>query len=177
MKITRNTLTLAAMFATGLLAGCAGDMTGITTSAVDAKTGTVAAEPGVQPAAAVAGVAVDPACVTLTSQIDGLRKDGVVERVQKAAATGKTASVTVKRASLTKMAELEMANAEFQAKCATLSPKPAAQAAAPAPVTATVSGAAGAAATATVAKTKKSASAKTHAKAAALAAPAVAKAP
>jgi len=63
--------------------------------------------------------AVDPACATLAARIDGLRKDGVVDRVE-AAAKGKGSTVKVKRESLTQIAELEKANLEFQAKCSTV---------------------------------------------------------
>jgi hypothetical protein len=63
--------------------------------------------------------AVDPACATLAARIDGLRKDGVVERVE-AAAKGKGSTVKVKRDSLAQIAELEKANLEFQAKCSTV---------------------------------------------------------
>lgn len=66
---------------------------------------------------------VDPACVALTSRIDALRKEGVTDRMEKAAA-GKGATVNVKRASLAKAAELDKANAEFQAKCSTITPRP-----------------------------------------------------
>ncbi|MGQ0457633.1 MAG: hypothetical protein ACT4OU_11285 [Hyphomicrobium sp.] len=59
---------------------------------------------------------VDPACVALASQIDNLRSEGTVDRLEKAAA-GKSASVQVKRASLAKQAELNKANADYQAKC------------------------------------------------------------
>lgn len=74
--------------------------------------------------------AVDPACATLAAQIDQLRKDGVVDRVE-AAAKGKGTTVSVKRESLGKIAELEKANASFQAKCSTV-PRPTTAAAAPA---------------------------------------------
>lgn len=63
--------------------------------------------------------AVDPACATLASRIDALRKDGVVDRVE-AAAKGKGSTVKVKRESLAQIAELEKANLEFQAKCSTV---------------------------------------------------------
>jgi hypothetical protein len=59
---------------------------------------------------------IDPVCVSLSSQIDTLRKEGGVERLEKAA-TGKSANVQVKRASLAKQAELNKANADFQMKC------------------------------------------------------------
>jgi hypothetical protein len=59
---------------------------------------------------------VDPACVALSSQIDSLRNEGAVERLEKAAA-GKSSSVQVKRSSLATQAELNKAYADFQAKC------------------------------------------------------------
>jgi hypothetical protein len=60
---------------------------------------------------------VDPQCVTLTSQIDQLRKEGTIERLEKVAA-GKGDKVQVKRTAIAKQAELNKANAEFQTKCA-----------------------------------------------------------
>lgn len=103
-----------------LAAGCAGDNGILTTSSV-----------GAAPAVTkVAAPRVDPACVALTARIDALRKEGFVERVEKASA-GKSASVTVKRESLAKMAELDKANAEFQSRCATLTPPGASAAVAP----------------------------------------------
>lgn len=56
---------------------------------------------------------VDPACVTLTSQIDVLRKEGIAEKVEKAAAKKYKMTVT----DLNKAAQLNKANAEFQGKC------------------------------------------------------------
>ena len=111
------TLAMAA-----LLAGCASDNTGmfggsaLTTSAIDDKP------------------KVDPACVALSAKIDSLRQDGVSDRAAQAGATGKSTTVSVKRASLTQLAELDRTNAEFQSKCSTLGPRPMpAAAAAPAP--------------------------------------------
>ena len=158
---TRTALVLAAI---GLLGGCAADTAGITTSAVDPKTGPV-----------TASAKVDPACVTLMSQIDGLRKDGVTERVEKAA-KGKSATINVKRASLAKMTELDKANAEFQAKCSTLAPRAAAaQAPAQSPVSGAVSNAvssaAGNAAASATTKATKTAVAVATNKAAAVVAP------
>lgn len=60
---------------------------------------------------------VDPQCVSLANQIDGLRAEGSVDRLEKAATTGKSSNVQVKRATLAKQAELNRVNAEFQAKC------------------------------------------------------------
>jgi hypothetical protein len=75
---------------------------------------------------------IDPVCVALRSKIDGLRKEGVVEALEKVSA-GKTTTVSVKRASLAKITELEKANSEFQAKCSTLAPTPQQAQAAPSP--------------------------------------------
>jgi uncharacterized protein YccT (UPF0319 family) len=66
---------------------------------------------------------VDPACASLSARIDALRKEGAAERIEKAS-VGKTANVSVKRASLAQVAELDKANAEFQARCSTLGPRP-----------------------------------------------------
>lgn len=71
---------------------------------------------------------VDPACVSLSAQIDGLRKDGITAKVEKAAQ--KKAKLTP--ADAAKADQLNKANAEFQAKCSTLAPR-AASAPAPAP--------------------------------------------
>ncbi len=99
----------------------------------------------------VAAPKVDPACVTLAAQIDSLRQEGTIDRLQKAS-EGKTASVQVKRASLAKQAELNKANADFQAKCATITPKPS-NAAAPASVAKEAAAAAPAKTAAATAKT------------------------
>lgn len=90
------------------IAGCANDGTlgdgGVTTSSIVSKP------------------QVDPACVALSARIDGLKQDGSVGRVEKAAA-GKSKTVSIKRASLGKVAELNQANSEFQAKCSTVAPQ------------------------------------------------------
>ena len=117
---------------------------------------TASVVPDKAPAAQQMAAKVDPVCVSLSSQIDTLRKDEAVGRLEKASA-GKSASVQVKRASLMKQAELNKANADFQSKCG---PKiPAAQTAQAAP--ATVPGAA------QVAPVMAAAAATTQAKAAA----------
>lgn len=63
---------------------------------------------------------IDPNCVVLNSRIDQLRKEGFVENIEKIS-NGKTSNVTIKRDTLAKVTELQKANAEFQAKCSTLS--------------------------------------------------------
>jgi hypothetical protein len=89
------------------MAGCAADGS-LTTSSIGGSTQTAAA-----------ASKIDPVCLALTTKIDALRQEGITERIEKAS-TGKTSSVSVKRESLAKMAELDKANAEFQAKCATV---------------------------------------------------------
>jgi hypothetical protein len=100
----RRPALLAALALAAVAGGCANDSPSFFT------TGSLS-EP-----AAVTKASLDPACVTLASQIDGLRKEGTVERLEKAA-DGKTSTVTVQRASLTKQAQLNKANADFIAKC------------------------------------------------------------
>lgn len=59
---------------------------------------------------------IDPTCVALANEISSLRSEGTVDRLEQAA-SGKSKNVQVKRAALAKQAELNKANAEFQAKC------------------------------------------------------------
>ncbi len=74
---------------------------------------------------------VDPACATLAGQIDSLRKEGTIERLEKVS-TGKGDNVQVKRTALAKQTELNKANAEFQSKCGPRLPQQAAAPVAPA---------------------------------------------
>ena len=83
------------------------------------STGTLGdAKPSVTEAKANA----DPVCVSMASQIDGLRKEGSVERLEKAS-DGKTSVVNVQRAALVKQTQLNKANADFIAKCGPNLPK------------------------------------------------------
>ncbi len=75
-----------------------------------------------KPAVTVAKASADPVCVTMASQIDGLRKEGSVERLEKAS-DGKTSVVNVQRSALAKQAQLNKANADFIAKCGPNLPK------------------------------------------------------
>jgi hypothetical protein len=75
---------------------------------------------------------VDPACYSIAQRIEMLRKDGLTDRLEKASA-GKSSTVAVKRTSLAQAAELDRANAEFQAKCSAFGPRPAQTAAQVAP--------------------------------------------
>ena len=117
------TFGISALLTIGFfVGGCANDGTGLmSTSSVAADKVAMAPK-------------VDPACVSLTSQIDTLRKEGAVEGLEKAA-SGKSASVKVMRTALAKQAELNKANADFQAKCGPAMPKAqSAMVAPPAPI-------------------------------------------
>jgi hypothetical protein len=105
MALSIRRLALVAI-STTLVAGCAADGS-LTTSSIGSSGQTAAASK------------IDPACLALTTKIDALRQEGITERIEKAS-TGKSTSVSVKRESLAKIAELDKANAEFQAKCATV---------------------------------------------------------
>jgi hypothetical protein len=73
---------------------------------------------------------VDPACVSLSAQIDQLRREGVADKIEKAAMKKYklTAADTLKVDQLTK------ANADFQAKCSAAGTRSASAGAAPAAV-------------------------------------------
>jgi hypothetical protein len=118
--MTPRTFTTSILFAFAAVSagGCASDNASLATASV-------------APEKVAAAPKVDPVCVTLASQIDTLRKEGTVERLEKAS-SGKTANVQVKRASLAKQAELNKANADFQAKCGPQMPKAQTAQAAPA---------------------------------------------
>lgn len=121
----------------------------VTVSAcADGSTGLLSTS-AITPASATQAAKMDPACVALSARIDTLRKEGVVERVEKVSSTGTSKSVTVKRESLTKLTELDRANAEFQQKCSVLP----ASAAAPAPAPGSAQAAAASAGTAPAKKT------------------------
>ncbi len=79
-------------------------------------------------------------CIALNNQIEGLRKEGTIGRLEKVAA-GKGDNVQVKRTAIAKQAELNKANADFQAKCGPRLPA-STQAAAPAASSTTVASAA-----------------------------------
>jgi outer membrane murein-binding lipoprotein Lpp len=98
--------SMAVVLAGVLLAGCAGDSTDglFTTGALS----------GTQTASKV-----DPACVTLAASIDGLRKEGIAEKIEKAAAKKYKMTAT----DLKKADQLTKANADFQARCSTVGPK------------------------------------------------------
>jgi len=91
------------------LAGCAGEGTdGLFTTGSLSGTATAAAAP-------------NPACVTLAASIDGLRKEGIADKIEKAA----TKKYKMTATDLRKADQLTKANAEFQQRCSTVPPKPA----------------------------------------------------
>jgi hypothetical protein len=95
-----------------LLAGCAGEGNEnlFTTGALGtSQSTTAAAEPK-----------VDPACVSLTARIDALRREGIVEKVEKASLK----KYKMTQADLSKADQLNKANADFQSRCASPMPKP-----------------------------------------------------
>ncbi len=107
-NLTAVGIALSLTLTLGACAGGGNDMfgTGTTTAALPEKPKT------------------DPACALLAGKIAELRKDGVVERTEQAAA-GKGTTVNMKRESLGKLAELNKANVDFQSKCSTYKPVPA----------------------------------------------------
>lgn len=103
---------ISAALAAAVLGGCSSDGGLLGGAFTTQSIGTT------QQTTAVAAVPkVDPACYALAQRIEALRRDGLTERLEKAS-VGNSATVSVKRASLAQAAELDRANAEFQAKCA-----------------------------------------------------------
>lgn len=100
MKI-KIALTCAAVAAV-TLSGCSSDgtLTPVSTSSVG---GSATAQ--VQK--------VDPACITLAAEIDTLRKDGIAEKIEKAAAK----KYKMKPTDLAQADKLNKANADYQTKC------------------------------------------------------------
>ncbi len=100
-----QTLTIAGLAIAVALAGCANDPNSslITSSVAKPKP---------------TKVAVDPACAALATMINSARQEGTPARVRAVAASNnKSRTVNIKRASLSKVAELDKLNAEFQMKC------------------------------------------------------------
>jgi hypothetical protein len=62
----------------------------------------------------------DPVCITLASRIETLRKEGIQDKIEKAAAK----RYRMTQADLGKADQLNKANAEFQVRCSTVTPKP-----------------------------------------------------
>jgi hypothetical protein len=111
MSFTTRASSQALVLASLLLAGCANDGTTnlFTTGAL-----------GTSETAAAPEAKVDPACVSLVSRIEGLRKEGVADKIEKAAAK----KYKMTNTDLAKADQLTKANAEFQLRCSTITPRP-----------------------------------------------------
>jgi hypothetical protein len=105
-KTLRRPAQIAALLVAATAGGCAND----------GGAGGMFTTGSLTEQASLTKTSVDPACSTLASQIEALRKEGTVDRLEKAAA-GKTSTVNVQRASLTKQTQLNKANADYIAKC------------------------------------------------------------
>ena len=104
MAIFKRASSQALVLGGLLLAGCAEGGDNIFT------TGSLSGQPK-----------VDPACVTLAADIGTLRKEGIPDKVEKAAAR----RYRLTRADLKKVAQLTKASTDFQGRCSTLPPAPA----------------------------------------------------
>ena len=134
MAIFNRAASLALALAGLVLAGCSGEGTdGIFTGSLANNTQNASAPEA----------RIDPVCVSLVSRIDTLRREGVGDKIEKAAA--KRYKMT--SADLGKVDQLTKANAEFQMRCSTVAPNTAQAPAAPPPPAKKVSST-----TATVAK-------------------------
>src|SRR5262245_58029248 len=105
---------LALVGVAGVLAGCAGEggdlfTTGALGTSAEAK--------------------LDPMCVSLASRIEALRKEGIAEKIEKAAAK----KYKMTQSDLNKADQLTKANADFQLRCSTVMPKSATADPAPEP--------------------------------------------
>lgn len=121
-SLTRAASALA--LASLLLAGCANEGGGLFT------TGTLGSNNNEQAPVAKAEPRVDPACVALVSRIETLRKEGVADKIERAA----TKKYKLTAADIAKADQLTKANNEFQVRCSTITPPPTmAQYPAPAP--------------------------------------------
>ncbi len=110
MAIFNRAATMAFVAAGLVLAGCSGEGTdGIFTGSLAHNTQNTAAAPEPR---------IDPVCVSLVSRIDTLRREGVGDKIEKAAA--KRYKMT--SADLGKVDQLTKANAEFQLRCSTVAP-------------------------------------------------------
>jgi hypothetical protein len=107
-RVSSMTLALAGI----LFAGCAGEGNGniFTTGAIGGQPEMAA---GPEPK-------VDPACVTLATRIDGLRREGIAEKIEKASLK----KYKMTQADLSKADQLTKANAEFQMRCSNVAPRP-----------------------------------------------------
>ena len=109
MSATMRASAMALILASLLFAGCAGDGSDnfFTTGAL----GTQASAPDPK---------TDPQCVALASRIEALRREGIGDKIEKAA----TKKYKMTQTDLTKADQLTKANADFQVRCSTIIPDP-----------------------------------------------------
>jgi|LNFM01.1.fsa_nt_gb hypothetical protein len=91
------------------LAGCAG-------GGLDVFGGAGSSDVTTSSVAQTQAQRVDPACGNLAVEIDALRREGVADKVDRAAAK----KYKMTSADLAKASQLNKANGEFQSKCSTL---------------------------------------------------------
>ena len=115
MAIFNRASSRALVFGALLVAGCAEGGDNIFT------TGSLSGQ-------ATAETKADPACVTLAARIDTLRKEGIPDKIEKAASR----RYKMTQADLGKADQLTKANAEFQGRCSTVPPPKTTTAEAPA---------------------------------------------
>ena len=118
MSATMRAGAKALILASLLFAGCAADGSDsfFTTGAL----GTASSTPDPK---------ADPQCVSLATRIETLRKEGIGDKIEKAAAK----KYKMTQSDLTKANELTKANADFQVRCSTVLPDPTMAAPAPPP--------------------------------------------
>lgn len=108
--LARSFIFATAAAGAALLAGCA-DGSSLFNSSSSSNLTTSSVSPPAAPK-------VDPVCVSLASQIDSLRKDGISDKVEKA--SQKKYKLTT--AELAKADQLNKVNADFQSKCSSYKP-------------------------------------------------------
>lgn len=115
MRANARALILASVVG---LAGCAGDGSDsfFTTGALGTQSS------GVDPK-------LDPQCIALATRIESLRKEGVGDKIEKAAAK----KYKMTQSDLTKADQLTKANADFQLRCSAIIPDPIASSPTPPP--------------------------------------------
>ena len=106
MAIFKRASSRALVLGALVLAGCAEGGDNIFT------TGSLSGQP-------TAETKADPACVTLAARIDTLRKEGIPDKIEKAAAR----RYKMTQADLGKADQLTKTNAEFRGRCSTVPPK------------------------------------------------------
>jgi hypothetical protein len=102
MAISKRASSQALVLGALLLAGCAEGGDNILTGSL-----------------AGTNAKADPACVTLASRIETLRKEGIPDKIEKAAAR----RYKLTKSDLSKADQLTKTNAELQARCSSVPPR------------------------------------------------------